>query len=107
MNQLPSVVASECQHRQWLQDIHDCKNSGLTVKEWCHEHGIGIKTYYYRLKRVRNDAIADNPDIVKLCPENFSHASSAEIIIGKAVIRVDDTTSETLLRNIFKAASNA
>lgn len=107
MNQLPSVVASECRHAEWLQDIHDCKSSGLTVKDWCHEHGIGIKTYYYRLKRVRNDAIADNPDIVKLCPENFSHTSSAEIIIGKAVIRVDDTTSETLLRNIFKAASNA
>jgi hypothetical protein len=38
--------------REWADMVSECRNSGQTVAAWCAEHGIGEKTYYYRLKRV-------------------------------------------------------
>ena len=45
--------------REWAEMVRTCRSSGLTVKEWCLNNGINIKTYYYRLKSVR-DFICDN-----------------------------------------------
>ena len=45
--------------REWAEMVRECRSSGLTVKEWCINNDVNIKTYYYRLKRVR-DFICDN-----------------------------------------------
>ena len=45
--------------REWSAMIQACKASGKTVKTWCEENGIGKKTYYYRLKRVRLAALQE------------------------------------------------
>lgn len=37
---------------EWIQMVSQCRNSGMTVSAWCEEHGINIKTYYYRMQRV-------------------------------------------------------
>lgn len=108
MNQLPSTIARECRYQQWAQDVHDCRNSGLSVPEWCEQHHLGVKSYYYRLKKVRSMLIEENPEIVKLVPENFSSTpSGADIVVGSATIHVDDNTSVSLLSNIFKALADA
>ena len=45
--------------REWTDMVRECRSSGYTVKEWCKNNGICIKTYYYRLKRVR-DFVCDS-----------------------------------------------
>ena len=32
--------------------ISECRNSGLTVKRWCKENGVGEQTYYKWQRRV-------------------------------------------------------
>ena len=49
-----SQVKTELLMKQWADMVHECRSSGLTVKDWCVKNGVNIKTYYYRLKRVRN-----------------------------------------------------
>ncbi|MCH5186665.1 MAG: IS66 family insertion sequence element accessory protein TnpB [Oscillospiraceae bacterium] len=39
--------------------IQKRQSSGLPVKDWCADNDINIKTYYYRLKRVR-EFVCDN-----------------------------------------------
>ncbi|MCX7658160.1 MAG: IS66 family insertion sequence element accessory protein TnpB [Oscillospiraceae bacterium] len=39
--------------RSWEEMIKSCKSSGLTVSEWCRENGINIKTYYRRMRKLR------------------------------------------------------
>ena len=39
--------------RQWAELICDSKASGKSVKAWCEEQGVCIKTYYYWQRRVR------------------------------------------------------
>ncbi|MCL1981793.1 MAG: hypothetical protein FWG53_01705 [Clostridiales bacterium] len=43
--------------REWATQINMCRQSGLTVKEWCRENGIHLKTYYNRMKRVREEML--------------------------------------------------
>ena len=38
---------------EWKKQIIDCRSSGLPVKEWCRQNGVNDKTYYYRLRQVR------------------------------------------------------
>jgi len=40
---------------QWKSEIEECTKSGLSVAEWCRQRDINIKTYYYRLRRVREN----------------------------------------------------
>ena len=54
-----SRIKTDLLMREWAEMVRTCRSSGLTVKEWCLNNGINIKTYYYRLKRVR-DFICDN-----------------------------------------------
>lgn len=37
---------------KWLDLISECRSSGLSDKDWCMEHQIGISTFYYHVKRL-------------------------------------------------------
>ena len=43
--------------REWASQIKAREESGMTVKQWCAENGASQKTYYYRLKRVREELL--------------------------------------------------
>ena len=30
----------------WKQRVMECRSSGMSVKEWCKEHGLDFTTYY-------------------------------------------------------------
>ena len=44
--------------QQWSGMLRERQESGLSVKEWCLEHGISEHSYYYRLRRLRQAACA-------------------------------------------------
>ena len=41
----------------WARQIQECQQSGLSVRQWCDENGVGTKIYYYRRKRVREELL--------------------------------------------------
>jgi len=43
--------------QEWAAQINARNQSGQTVKQWCNEHGINIKTYYNRVKIVREEML--------------------------------------------------
>jgi transposase-like protein len=43
--------------QEWAAQIRERIQSGQSVKTWCAAHGIKEKTYYYRLKRVREEML--------------------------------------------------
>jgi len=43
--------------QEWAKQIEDCRSSGMSVRSWCNENGIGIKNYYYRMRRVREELL--------------------------------------------------
>lgn len=101
---------------QWAKTIHECRNSGLTIRKWCAEHNIREGAYYYWLKKVRTVACDSLPAVgsnsnqiveVKI-PEkpetNVGDTSSAIILhFGSATMELHNGASETLIENILRA----
>ena len=61
-----AVVKQKVRLQEWSVQIETQQASGLTVQQWCRENGINPKTYYYRLKKVREQYIDSAPAIVPL-----------------------------------------
>ena len=39
-----------------MQLIQECRTSGLSDREWCSQNGIPVSTFYYHIKRLREQA---------------------------------------------------
>ena len=60
-------VRNEYRLEQWNQVIQECQTSGLNNREYCRQHGIAEKTYYYLLRKLRTDAAEIGmPQIVEM-----------------------------------------
>ena len=60
------AIRQDVRLQKWSAQIEKQQASGLTVQQWCIENGIKPKTYYYRLKKVREQYIDSAPAIVPL-----------------------------------------
>ena len=52
--------------REWAEQIEARRASGMTVQSWCAENGMNVKTYYYHLRKVREQCMETVPEIVPL-----------------------------------------
>ena len=41
---------------EWFQLIQECRNSGLSDRTWCEQHGILVSSFYNAVKRLRKSA---------------------------------------------------
>ena len=46
---------------QWKKIIAECQESGLPIKTWCDQHGFKEQSYYYYLKKIREQEIENLP----------------------------------------------
>ena len=91
-----TAVKQEVRLREWSAQIEAQQASGLTVLQWCSENGIKPKTYYYHLKKVREQFLNPSPSIV---PLNVPRQSS-DIRIEKNGLQIAlpaDVAPDTLL----------
>ena len=47
-------------HENWKRMYEDYQNSGMKVREWCSEQGISVKTFYYRLRVIREEMLKND-----------------------------------------------
>ena len=50
-------VRREYRLQEWARIIQECQSSGLSNREFCRQNGISEKTYYYRLRQLRESAM--------------------------------------------------
>ena len=63
------AVRDEYRTQNWAMVIQECSNSGLSNREFCRQRGISEKTYYYWLRKLRNQmAEVAGPQLVQLEP---------------------------------------
>ena len=53
------TVTRTVQLQEWSSQIQERMQSGMTVREYCERIGLSLKTYYYRLRRVREEFLED------------------------------------------------
>ena len=50
-------VKKKVRLQEWERQIEEQKTSGLSVQEWCEQNGIAAKTYYYHLRKVKEEML--------------------------------------------------
>lgn len=71
MKSTTSLVTRQCLLQQWASQIRECNQrpDGMSVSEWCSQHGITKTNYYYRLRQVRKACLDSIPqDKLPLAP---------------------------------------
>ena len=101
MNELMEM-RQQVRLNQWSAMVREREDSGLSVKAFCKQAGIAPKTYYYRLRRLREAAIkqtqlgavqptTSQPELVQYTPPTGYVPDPAPQSI---VIRTSSTTVE-------------
>ena len=109
--------------REWAQQIRESQESGLSIRKWCDENGIGIKTYYYRRKRVREELLNNmesesatqlvsftskqlGAPVFAALPMPQRHAAAVTVQIGMHIAEIhngaDADTVESVLRTLTR-----
>ena len=101
MNEIMEI-RQQVRLNQWSAMVQEREDSGLSVKAFCKQAGIAPKTYYYRLRRLREAAIKQTqmgavqpttyqPELVQYTPSTGYVTEAAPQSI---VIRTSSTTVE-------------
>ena len=81
-----SLIKSELRLSEWSEQIKHCRESGMPVRAWCEKNGLNAKTYYYRLRKIR-ERICDSPT-QEIVPVTKAVWSGAVIVIEACGIKV-------------------
>ena len=57
-------VTTEYRMGSWAELIKECRSSGKTVNSWCEERNVGIKSYYYWLRKLRMAACSSSGETI-------------------------------------------
>ena len=90
-----TAVKHEVQIREWAAQVEAQQASGLFVKEFCSANGINPKTYYYHLRKIREECIASVPAIVPVTMPSQSSDIRIEKY-GLTITLPSDISPETL-----------
>lgn len=85
-------IKAELRHREWREQIQECQNSGLTVKEWCSNNRINVSTYYSRLRIVREEILSSKPELHSIVPVSISTELSEQSTAEAVKTGISDTT---------------
>ena len=93
-----AMVKKEIQLQNWSDKELARQESGLTVTEWCRQEKISTSTYYYRLRRIRENLCEQIPVAVTEITEKTETDSAAiRIISGDLKVEISsDVPSEKI-----------
>ena len=60
MNQVTKAKV-QFRREQWKKIISECPFSGMPVKTWRNQNGFSEQSYYYYLKKIREDDLSKLP----------------------------------------------
>ena len=97
-------IKNKVRINEWSEMVKDCRSSGLTVQQWCDANGMNIKTYYYRLRKVREALCEETHGIVRI-PLNTGNSvtSSIKINAGNLNLELPETIPSATLVSLIEA----
>lgn len=103
------VVTHEVRLQKWISIVETCRGSGKTIKAWCAENGINLKSYYYWQRKVCLETCREITTVQKFMPEIvsnngktvFAELSIPENNTGKIAVNVQ---RDNMQINVFSGA---
>lgn len=103
------------QLQEWANQINARIQSGQTIKAWCEEYGLSSKTYYYRLKRIREELLeaAEESNALTVPGKPIFAAlsvsrpggSTITVRIGGCSIEIQNGTDSVTIENVLQIIS--
>ena len=114
MSELKHDVIAE----RWAMLIKERMDSGMTIREWCHERNIKESQYYYWLKTLRRKEVEAREqrqqvlpfvELPPVCPEQIFQLCTAAAVIrkGDITIEVTESASADFIAKVMEAVANA
>ena len=92
-------VKKELRHREWAEQIRECRSSGMKVRDWCEAKGIKPYTYYRRLRVIREELLQNTAMPVKqIVPVNVSGDLSEQALIDQRITPAKPNTDRIIIR---------
>ena len=95
---------------EWSRRVEACRNSGLSVGQWCQENGIAVSTYFswqrkvfQALKEVQEVTFAEVPVMEH---SQFSGHIVAAMEVSDVRIQVYEGADKATLQAILQAAKS-
>ena len=91
-----TTVKRDVQLQEWTEQVKAQQESGMTVTAYCTQNGINIKTYYYHLRKVREQCLESKQAIVPVAIQRVA----SDIRIEKNGLQISlpaDISADTLL----------
>ena len=85
---------------EWQERILSCQESGKTVTAWCEENGIAASTYYRKLRKMREEMLSSEQQIVPLKPRT---AHGIRITAGEINIAMPEDADPEQLKAIIES----
>jgi len=111
-------MKSKIKFEHWKKIIEDYQASGKTVVAYCNENNINAKSYYYWLRKIREQSCKDMdyPSITSenkceftqiQLPVSYEHvAPTIKLHIGKIVVEISDGMSQDTISYVFNGIRN-
>ena len=107
------LVKKNIRLQEWNRQIEEQKSSGLNVQDWCTQNGVNPKTYYYHLRRVREELLKESRtenkqaqnDTVRAVVPILTAPADRNITIEKNGLHISlpsDIAADTLLALVGK-----
>lgn len=91
---------------EWAHIISQCRASGLSNREFCQQNGISEKTFYYRLRKLREKASESEITLYRVESESSQSAGcSVHVKYNGADIEVSKNTDSEALKLALRALS--
>ena len=105
MNSELQVYNEQNKLAQWAQTVAQCRDSGMSVRQWCQEHGVNVSSYYKWQRKVyaaakahQENSFVEVTPVQPVCSDSV--AVTVRIVGVEAEIHngADAATVETVLR---------
>lgn len=90
----------------WSKRIAACRNSGMTVKEWCSQEGLSEKTYYYWQHKLYRMVSENDTEFVEISAEQTAvsvNQFTATVRVGAIQADIYSGADEATLTALLRA----
>jgi len=87
----------------WVQRVEACRNSSMTVRQWCEENGITPNTYYRWQKKVYDAVCMEREQFYEVPIAKPTSGVVVSIEIGGVTANVRKGADETTILAALRA----
>jgi transposase-like protein len=103
--------------QEWLDLIQECRTSGMSDKDWCEKHHIQRSSFYYRIRKFRDNAciipetllpvVHEKQEVIQLQISDSNSISANTSAMNSSLELSNDTVIRLTVHDIRIEITNA